>query len=471
MKRLWVSLAFKSLRQSPALPLNVVVRRTLTTFAKRNLKLLRVQPTSVTRNSPKILPSDVPIEEELGPDYKPNDFYPIDPGDLFHNKYETLAKLGHGNCSTVWLARDIERWRWQSNRYVVLKVKNCGFADKEAAEHELNISQHLAKTNPSHEGFLFVRTTIDNFELASLHGTHTCLVFEPMREPLWLFLKRCENHKFPLPLLKGYMEFLLKGLDYLHSECRIIHTDLKLDNILVSFEDPSVIDNFVRAQAENPMPRKIRDGRSIYLSHNNVGPIMSYNILPKIADFGLARRGDSDQPQILPIQSDNYRAPEVILGTGWTYGADIWNLGVLIWNLMEGKNLFTRIHTDRGEYRSQLHLAEMIALLGPPPQELPRREAEMRHWKWSPAIENPAGKLCENARELFGGPFFDSEGEFLHKHLIPSDLTLADSVPSLQGEDKRLFLQFVQKMLRWIPEERMTAKELLNDPWLRRNPT
>lgn len=78
---------------------------------------------------------------------------------------------------------------------------------------------------------------------------------------------------------------------------------------------------------------------------------------------------------------------------------------------MEGKNLFTRIHTDRGEYRSQLHLAEMIALLGPPPQELPRREAEMRHWKWSPAIENPAGKLCENARELFGGPFFDSEGK------------------------------------------------------------
>lgn len=57
---------------------------------------------------------------------------------------------------------------------------------------------------------------------------------------------------------------------------------------------------------------------------------MSYNILPKIADFGLARRGDSDQPQILPIQSDNYRAPEVILGTGWTYGADIWNLGVLV---------------------------------------------------------------------------------------------------------------------------------------------
>lgn len=109
MKRLWVSLAFKSLRQSPVLPLKVVVSGTFTTFAKRKLKLLRVQPTSVTRNSPKILPSDVLIEEELSPDYRPNDFYPINPGDLFHNKYETLAKLGYGSCSTVWLARDIER--------------------------------------------------------------------------------------------------------------------------------------------------------------------------------------------------------------------------------------------------------------------------------------------------------------------------------------------------------------------------
>src|SRR4051794_41022839 len=109
-----------------------------------------------------------------------------------------------------------------------------------------------------------------------------------------------------------------------------IIADLKLDNILVSFEHSSVIKNFVRAQAENPMHRKIRDGRSVYRSHNNFGAIKSYNILPKIAGFSLAQRGDSDQTRILPIQPDHCRAPEVILGTGWTYSADIWNLGVLV---------------------------------------------------------------------------------------------------------------------------------------------
>ena len=39
-------------------------------------------------------------------------------------------------------------------------------------------------------------------------------------------------------------------------------------------------------------------------------------------------------------------------------------------------------------------------------------------------------------------------------------------ITALHGEDKRLFLQFVRKMLKWLPEERATAAELLADPWL-----
>ena len=36
----------------------------------------------------------------------------------------------------------------------------------------------------------------------------------------------------------------------------------------------------------------------------------------------------------------------------------------------------------------------------------------------------------------------------------------------LRREDKALFLQFIRKMLRWVPEERMSAFDLLDDPWL-----
>lgn len=59
--------------------------------------------------APAILPSDVLVEEEQVPLYDPKHFYPVNPGDLFHNRYKMLAKVGWGTSSTVWLARDTQR--------------------------------------------------------------------------------------------------------------------------------------------------------------------------------------------------------------------------------------------------------------------------------------------------------------------------------------------------------------------------
>ena len=45
--------------------------------------------------------------------------------------------------------------------------------------------------------------------------------------------------------------------------------------------------------------------------------------------------------------------------------------------------------------------------------------------------------------------------------------SLESSISKIDGEDKRMFLKFVSRMLTWQPEDRSTAKELLSDPWLR----
>ncbi|KAH6719717.1 kinase domain-containing protein [Leptodontidium sp. MPI-SDFR-AT-0119] len=393
----------------------------------------RAFPPPLPSDSSLILPPDVPLEEEMISDYSLEFFYPVNPGDIFHDRYKTTAKR-------------------QAGRYVVLKVNNCDFSDQDGESF-------------AHNGFPLVRTIIDSFEVIGPDGTHICLVYESRRESLRLFRRHFTDSRLPLPLLKGYLQMPLMGLDYLHSECQIIHIDLKLDNILVGFEDPSVIEDFVQGQAKNPMARKAVNGRSIYQSHNGFGPLRSLYILPKIADIGLAQRGDSSQPHLHPIQPDHYRAPEVVLGTGWTYSADIWNLGVLIWNLLENKDLFTSVHSADGKYNSQAHLAEIIALLGPP-RKLIDQERDRRTWKWGTAIENAESKLCDSASTYYGGPFFDSKGEFMHKDLVSSHLHLTDSVTSLQGSEKSHFLAFVRKMLQWLPEDRKTARELLEDPWL-----
>ena len=108
---------------------------------------------------------------------------------------------------------------------------------------------------------------------------------------------------------------------------------------MLGFEDTSVISDFVDAQAESPMSRKVlSDGRTVYLSHNNFGDLRRiggqnafFAMCPKLVDFGLAQRGDrTREPLLFPIQSNQFQAPEVLLGTSWSYSADIWNLGVLV---------------------------------------------------------------------------------------------------------------------------------------------
>jgi hypothetical protein len=45
-------------------------------------------------------------------------------------------------------------------------------------------------------------------------------------------------------------------------------------------------------------------------------------------------------------------------------------------------------------------------------------------------------------------------------------MTLEDSLSALDGDSKRLLLNFVRNMLGWLPEQRKRACELLQESWL-----
>lgn len=107
------------------------------------------------------------------------------------------------------------------------------------------------------------------------------------------------------------------------------YVDLKPDNILLGIEDRAVIDEIVSDEVEEPTPRKIKGSRAIYLSRN-FGDLRKPSGRPKIADFGLAVWGNVSGTHNHPIQADLFQAPEVILRAGWTYSADVWNLGVMV---------------------------------------------------------------------------------------------------------------------------------------------
>jgi serine/threonine protein kinase len=58
-----------------------------------------------------------------------------------------------------------------------------------------------------------------------------------------------------------------------------------------------------------------------------------------LCDFGVARRAGAGGP----VQGTHaYMAPEQVRGEGWTPATDVFALGVVLWELLEGKRLFHR---------------------------------------------------------------------------------------------------------------------------------
>jgi len=113
-------------------------------------------------------------------------------------------------------------------QHVTLKITTSNPEYGDTILHELKINKSLMK-DPSHTGFAFVRAAIDDFiAIGPTGAAHLCLVFEAMREPLSQFQHRLVGDRIPPQLLKVYVDFILQGLDYLHSECQIIHTGLFL---------------------------------------------------------------------------------------------------------------------------------------------------------------------------------------------------------------------------------------------------
>ncbi|KDQ23574.1 hypothetical protein PLEOSDRAFT_162411 [Pleurotus ostreatus PC15] len=60
-------------------------------------------------------------------------------------------------------------------------------------------------------------------------------------------------------------------------------------------------------------------------------------------------------------------------------------------------------------------------------------------------------------------------GEFQAGIPVPHPISLEQLETSLNGEDKELFLQFMGKMSRWDPRDRMELKELLKDAWVKKH--
>ncbi|EPE02639.1 protein kinase [Ophiostoma piceae UAMH 11346] len=380
------------------------------------------------------LPSDELIEEERLPGYKAEWYYPARIGQVLQDRYQIVGKLGYGGGSTVWACRDLVK-----DTLLAIKICTAGERGGKDALQEVAISDYIKSIDaPHHPGKQRLRVVLDNFEIGGLNGNrHQCLVFSPLGATLTRFRKFFPGRTLQPDGLRLTLLWVILGLDFLH-QAGVIHTDLSPNNILVSFApgEERVFNQIEDLELATPTPRKVLPNRSVYLSYElgkTNGPAV-------ITDFGAARLGDpeNDDKHSGDVMPGTYRAPEIIMGADWDSKIDMWSLGVMVWDLFEGGSLFRAVVAHNLD--DELHLAEMVSLLGPPPKKfLDRYERSRQYW--------------------------DSEGNWIASTPIP-DQTLEIRETKLKGEEKQQLLAFVRKVLCWLPEDRKSADQLYRDAFV-----
>ena len=172
-------------------------------------------------------------DEEDSEDYCKGGYHPVQVGEQYkEGKYTVVRKLGWGHFSTVWLSKDNT-----TGKHVALKVVRSAAHYTETALDEIKLLNKVVDANKEHPGRRHVVSLLDSFNHKGPHGMHVCMVFEVLGENLLGLIKRWNHRGIPMPLVKQITKQVLLGLDYLHRECGIIHTDLKPENVLIEIGD------------------------------------------------------------------------------------------------------------------------------------------------------------------------------------------------------------------------------------------
>jgi serine/threonine protein kinase len=266
----------------------------------------------------------------------------VDPASI----YEELGRLGEGAFAAIYRARCR-----RTGRVVAIKKINASPANLKLLVSELSFMRKTRHKN------------IVEFIEAYRRDSQIWVVMELMEGgSLTDALDAYAYCKPSEPLIAYVARELLQGLDYVHRQHRI-HRDLKSDNILLTL-----------------------DGQV------------------KLADFGYATQLTNERAKRTTVVGTPYwMAPEVIRGKEYDHRADIWGIGVVLRELIDGEP----------PYMSEppLRALFLISTQGMPPVKSTPSSGK----RWSPellefvdACLEPNAQRRPSAAQLLQHPFLAS---------------------------------------------------------------
>ena len=428
--------------------------------------------------------------------------------------------MGEGTFGRV-----LECWDRKTRGYVAIKIVRSVQKYRDAAMIELEVLATLEKNDAS-----------GRFHCVSLrewfdYRGHVCMVFERLGPSLYDFLRKNAYRPFPGPLVRAFGKQLLEAVAYLHS-LKLVHTDLKPENILLTsgdYDRPAVAAAAAAAAAVAAAAAAASAGGETATTTNDAGAASTAAVAAPVAsaanasaastssraparvprssdvrviDFGSATFDDAHHSAV--VSTRHYRAPEVILGLGWTYPADIWSAGCILVELATGDALFQT-------HENLEHLAMMESVLGPMPGGLLESvkvaaggpaavaraaaaaaaaattatsgagTAASAPAAPAPAPHPPTSSSSVAATALAATKFFDARTGRLDwpagassKRSVKAVAKVAPLAEQLErladvsmASGAGALVDLVARMLRYNPAERLSAREALAHPFFR----
>ncbi|CAN0896305.1 Serine/threonine-protein kinase AFC2 [Linum grandiflorum] len=339
-------------------------------------------------------------------------------GENLTSRYKIHRKVGEGTFGQV-----LECWDRETREMVAIKVVRSIKKYREAAMSEIDVLQLLGKYDRNGSRCVQIRNWFD-------YRNHICIVFEMLGPSLYDFLRKNSYRPFPVDLVRELGRQLLECVAFMH-DLRLIHTDLKPENIL--FVSPDYV--------------KIPDYK---IPAHSFSEATCFKRLPKssaikVIDFGSTADGRKHHNYI--VSTRHYRAPEVILGLGWSYSCDLWSVGCILVELCTGGALF-QTH-DNLE-----HLAMMERVLGPVPQQMLKR------------ADRHAEKYVRRGRLDWPDNATSRDSIKAVMKLPRLQNLVMQHVDHSAGE----IIDLLQGLLRYDPSNRLTADEALRHPFFSRDP-
>lgn len=110
-------------------------------------------------------------------------------------------------------------------------------------------------------------------------------------------------------------------------DLNLIHTDLKPENILLVHNDAQLFNYGRRVPSSTNSQSRTCHSRKVLLDTEI-----------RLIDFGSATFDDEYHSAV--VSTRHYRAPEIILGLGWSFQCDIWSIGCILVEFFTGDALF-----------------------------------------------------------------------------------------------------------------------------------